>query len=114
MFAHLLIYLTLSERISGRTHCLHFLGLTYFDVQDISESLSTVPEETIKKGGCMGGGRHCQKWVKTIGSGKCLIKVFNFNSIGYVFYRVQRVQCFLPKNIISLVFLKLYLNVFIL
>ena len=57
-------------------------------------TLHYVPEETIKKGGCMGGGRHCQKWVKTIGSGKCLTQVFNFNSIGYVFYRVQRVQCF--------------------
>lgn len=64
MFAHLLIYLTLSERISGRTHCLHFLGLTYFDVQDISESLSTVPEETIKKGGCMGEGNIVRSGLK--------------------------------------------------
>lgn len=53
----------------------------------------------------MRGERNCQKWVKSIGSGKCLKQVFNFNSIVYVFYRVQRVQHFFCKHIISLLFL---------
>lgn len=47
--AYLHIYLTLSERISGRTYCLHFLGLKFFDAQDISESFCTVSKETTKK-----------------------------------------------------------------
>lgn len=42
MLAYLLIYLTLLERIFGRTHCLHFIVLTFFDALDMSESLSTM------------------------------------------------------------------------
>lgn len=49
MLAHLLVYLTLSERISGRTHCPHFLGLMHFDAQDIIESLSTMFLKRLQK-----------------------------------------------------------------